>query len=352
MKSRDLVYAVYEDGFYDRLPLHFESIKKNHEAKLGDVLLGHGWVSLWEDWFYSGGPFRRREGERLLEWVERLDVETDYSWPSESDVVDSCVKGFKENVEPFYRKNLFIVFEVVGPTEYSEYSMMPPRPESGYKYDLAYHNLDFSKLLLLNRKKAIKLYDKLAKYILEVIKYARELDIVDAVRIADDAFTYSSPIYPTWFMDNCYLKWHRIFVNAVKAKGKKAILHCDGDVTKLGYIRKLAEIYDGIHPLDLCSKSTVEAALNWVNRVSKARRDIGWKAVFHTGISIDLVLNDSIDVKDFVKVVKKMLDKHGPRKIVLSVTHRPYPKRSFGEKLALAKVNAVRKLVGLPEVSL
>ncbi|MCD6513705.1 MAG: hypothetical protein J7L07_02160 [Candidatus Odinarchaeota archaeon] len=61
----------------------------------------------------------------------------------------------------------------------------------------------------------------MAKYTLEVIKYAGELDIVDAIRMADDAFTYSGLIYPTWFMDDCYLKWHRTFVNAVKGKGKK-----------------------------------------------------------------------------------------------------------------------------------
>ncbi|MCD6513704.1 MAG: hypothetical protein J7L07_02155 [Candidatus Odinarchaeota archaeon] len=39
MRSRDLVYAFYENCSYDHLPLHFESIEKSHETKLGDVLL-------------------------------------------------------------------------------------------------------------------------------------------------------------------------------------------------------------------------------------------------------------------------------------------------------------------------
>ncbi len=352
VKSRDLVYYVYEDEITERPPLHFESVEKEHEAKLGDILLGHGWVSLWEDWFYSGGPFRRLKSESLREWVERLDVESGYDWPRIDDVVESCAKGFWDNIEPFKDNGLFIVFEVIGPTEHAEYSMMPPRPESGFKYDLAYHSLDFAKLLLLNRRKAIKLYDILAKYALEVIKYARELDIVDAIRVADDAFTYTGPIYPKWFIEKHYLKWHKIFTDTIKSKGKIAILHCDGDVSSINFIAKLAEIYDGLHPLDLQSKSTVKAALKWASKVAEVRKTIEWKPVFHTGMSIDLIISENVDVKGFLTTVKAFLKAHGKRKLVLSVTHRPYPGRSFSEEHALAKVNAVRKLLGLNEVTL
>ena len=352
MESRDLVYYVYEDKYVEHLPLHFESVEKEHEAKLGDILLGHGWVSLWENWFYSGGPFRRFKSESLREWVERLNVESGYDWPSIDDAVESCAKGFWDNIEPFKNSGLFIIFEVIGPTEYAEYSMMPPRPESGFKYDLAYHSLDFAKLLLLNRRKAIKLYDILAKYTLEAIKYARELDIVDAIRVADDAFTYTGPIYPKWFIENHYLKWHKIFTSTIKSKGKIAILHCDGDVSSINFVAKLAEIYDGLHPLDLQSKSTVEAALKWASRVAGVRETIGWKTVFHTGMPVDLIISENVGVEEFLSIVKVFLKTHGERKLILSVTHRPYPGRSFSEPLALAKVNAVRKLMGLSEVKL
>ena len=77
--SRELVHSVYEGGGVGRLPLHFESIEKEHEAKSGDVLLGHGWISLWENWFYDGGPFRRLKGESVSEWVDRLDVESGFN---------------------------------------------------------------------------------------------------------------------------------------------------------------------------------------------------------------------------------------------------------------------------------
>jgi len=352
MDSRELVYLVYEGGVPERTPLHFESVDKVHEARLGDVLLGHGWVSLWQDWFYEGGPFHRRENEGLRDWVERLDVDAGFDWPSVDEVVESCVKNYEENLKGIPRKGLFVVFEVVGPTEYAEYSMMPPRPESGFVHDLAFHRLDFSKLLILDRKKAVRLYDKLAEYTLEVVKRACELDEVDGVRVADDAFTYTGPMYPPWFMDNHYLRWHEKFVNAIKARGKKALLHCDGDVTARGYVSKLTEIYDGIHPLDLCSKSTVESALKWASRVIEARKTVGWSTVFHTGIPIDLIMNNDVTVEGVERVVGEFLSKHTRKMLVLSVTHRPYPGRSFAEPDALSKVNAIRKLVGLPPVSL
>jgi len=352
ISGRELVYKVYEGEEVGRSPLHFESVEKEHEAKLGDILLGHGWISLWENWFYDGGPFRRLNGESVGEWVDRLDVEAGFNWPSIDEVIESSYEGFWGNVKPFKGKDLFIVYEIIGPTEHAEYSMMPPRPESGFKYDLAYHNLDFAKLLVANRKKAIRLYDILAKYTLELAKFASELEIVDAVRVADDAFAYTGSIYPKWFMENHYLRWHRLFTNAIKHRGKKAILHCDGDVSSMNFVAKLAEIYDGIHPLDVHTKSTPESAIQWARKVANIRRNIGWKAVFHTGISIDLVVNDNVSVEEFVKTVKFYIQQHGMKMLVLSVTHRPYPGRSFSEPLALAKVNAVRKLMGLNEVRL
>ncbi len=354
MESRDLVYMVYDYGEAPRVPVHFESIDKRHEALLSDVLLGHGWAGVWENWFVEGGPFRRLEGEGVRDWVLKLNVESGYEWPSVDEYVESCIKMFMEN----YRsagdraRGLFIVFEVVGPTEYSEYSMMPRRPESGFKLDLAYHRFDFSKLLILSRSKALKLYDKIASYTLEAIKAACELDFIDAVRVADDAFTYTGLIYPKWFMENAYLKWHEKFSNEIRRRGKKAIIHTDGDLTSNDVIKRIAELYDGIHPIDVCSKSTVEASLKWVDKVCIARGKAGWETVFHTGVPIDLLMNNDVTMKDVCRVVEYFLSKHGSRSLVLSVTHRPYPGRSFSENSVLEKVNAVRRLVGLESVSL
>ena len=354
MDSRDLVYMVYESGEAPRVPVHFESTDKRHEALLGDVLLCHGWAGVWEDWFVNGGPFRRLEGEGIREWVLRLDVESGYEWPSVDEYVESCLKMFMDNYESAGDRagELFIVFEVVGPTEYSEYSMMPKRPESGFKLDLAYHRFDFSKLLILSRSKALKLYDKIASYTLEAIKAACELDFIDAVRVADDAFTYTGLIYPKWFMENAYLKWHERFSNEIRRRGKKAIIHTDGDLTSNGMIKRIAELYDGIHPIDVCSKSTVEASMKWVDRVCSARESIGWRTVFHTGVPIDLLMDNEVKTEDVARVVEYFLKKHGSRRLVLSVTHRPYPGRSFSEDLVLEKVNAVRRLVGLEKLLL
>ncbi len=92
---------------------------------------------------------------------------------------------------------------------------MPEKPPSGLNLGLAYHTFDFGVLTVVDRIKARKLYDKIANYVLELIKAGAEIEWVDALRVADDAFTYSGLIYPKWFMDEFYVPWHMKFTNEI-----------------------------------------------------------------------------------------------------------------------------------------
>ncbi len=349
MKSRKLVEMVYSGLEPKRVPVHFETVEKRQEAALGDVLLGHAWVPRWGEFFDEGGPFRRGDKE-LTKWVKELDIEGSYNWPSVEEIVQETLYKFREAIENFKDLDKFIVFEVIGPTEQSEYFLCPPKPPSGFDLDLSYHMFDFGVLTIMDKEKAKELYDKLAIYVLELIRAGAELEWVDAVRVADDAFTYEGPIYPEWFMESLYIPWHRKFTNEIHRKGKYAILHTDGNVLTRDYIKILSEMYDGLHPLDLAKKSTVMDAMQWIDSVVKARKSLERATVFHTGIPIDLMMLGDISVSDVLQVVSTFLEKHGRRNLVLSVTHRPYPKRDFLESLVFEKVKAVRRLVGLPEV--
>ena len=340
---------VYEGLEPERIPVHFETIEKTLEAALGDILLGHAWVPRWGRFFDEGGPFKR--GNRSLkEWAEELDIEEGYDWPSVDDIVRETVDGFRRSLEGLMEVGKFVIFEVIGPTEQSEYFLCPQKPPSGFSLDLAYHLFDFGVLTVIEREKARKLYDKIAGYVLELIKAGSEMEWIDAVRVADDAFSYTGHIYPEWFMEELYVPWHRRFTAEIHKRGKYAIIHTDGDVLSRNYLKVLSRIYDGIHPLDLAKKGTVEDAMRWVDRVAEARGSAG-DAVFHTGIPIDLMMLDSVSPSDVLLVVSALLRKHGKKNLVLSVTHRPYPRRSFLENHVFEKVRAIRRLVGLPELN-
>ena len=207
--------------------------------------------------------------------------------------------------------------------------------------DLSWHRFDFALLYRINPAKAAELYSRISKYILELVKAASELDVVDAVRVADDMAAYTGPIYPRGFYEELYLPWHRRFTDSVKKRGKHAILHCDGNYMFL--LPQLSELYDALHPIDFHPKSSVEDALKWAEIIGKARSLSS--AVFFTGIPIDLLMDPEVGPEDMVCVVRRVLKAHGPRRLVLASTHRPYPGRSYMEPQATEKIQAVIRLV-------
>ncbi len=124
MKSKRLVEMVYEELEPPRIPIHFETTEKLQEAMLGDVLLGHAWVPKWRGFFDNGGPFRR-SNEELAAWIKELDIEGGYDWPSVEEEVQETIQEFKKSIEDLRKLSRFVVLEVIGPTEQSEYFLCP-----------------------------------------------------------------------------------------------------------------------------------------------------------------------------------------------------------------------------------
>ncbi|RLE57168.1 MAG: hypothetical protein DRJ40_02285 [Thermoprotei archaeon] len=346
MNSKRVVYEVFERGEGAWIPMHVESDSKDEEYFLGDVVGIGAKIREWRRYNSIGGPFRRFENESLTDWCSRVYCDS-YPWPSTDDVVNEAVTTFLAEARR-YSSEKFIICKILGPTETAEAFFAPPQSSRARELGQIYHRFDFALYLKLRYSEATKIYDRIASYILELVKACAELDIVDAVRIADDVCWYGGTLYNWDFVRDKYLYWHRLFANAIKRRGKYAILHTDGDITRNNLVRELASIYDALHPLDLCPKSTVDAAYRWVGRIIEVRKllsDLSKRTVFFTGLPIDLIFNDSIVVSELTKLVEYFLKMHGKRDLVIATTHRPYPGRSYSEDLPRKKVQAVRELL-------
>ena len=84
----------------------------------------------------------------------------------------------------------------------------------------------------------------------------------------------------------------------------------------------------------------------WLNRVVELHRKLierNYKTIFITGIPIELIFNDNVSVNDVVSFVENFVLKHGTKLLLLSTTHRPFPKRSYSEELPRRKALEIRK---------
>jgi len=331
---------VFEGLEPPRPPLHVESDDKAFEASMSDALGAGVRVAEWRGFFEAGGPFHRREGEPLGSWLDRVSADA-YEWPDPSEVAARAVEGFLRRVRGL-AEGKFLILKVLGPTETAEGFFAPPSGERGRALGQQLHRFGFGALYALRRSEALRIYGRIAETVLEVVKAGAELEGVDAVRIADDAATYAGPTYSRSFYEEAYLPWHERFAGAIRGSGKRAILHCDGDLRKGGLLERLARLYEGLHPLDLTPKSTPAEAARWVEEVAAARGAAG-SLVFFTGAPVDLVFNDEVSVEAFLEVPLSLLKAHGPRLLVVATTHSEYPGRSYGEELPRRKVEALRE---------
>ncbi len=343
MNSRELVIKVFEGEEPERVPTHFESGNKDEEAALSDVIGIGAKVSEWRKFYRTGGPFRRLEGESLLSWASRIRVDA-YDWPPIDQVVNSAISAFEREAKRFVGR-YFMMGKVLGPAETCEGFFAPKQPPEAEAYDEIMHRFDFALYMKLRFNEAIKIFEKVAKYVLELVKAVAEIEYVDAVRVADDAAAYTGAVYDRRFYE-VYLRWHREFANAIKSRGKFAVVHCDGDIERAGLLEHFARDYNAIHPLDLQPKVTVEDCVKWHKRIVDVRRKLAEKGltpVFFTGVPIDLIFREDIAAQDLAHAVKNFVASHGKKFLVIATTHSPYPGRSYGEEGARAKVEAIRK---------
>ncbi|KXB04731.1 hypothetical protein AKJ48_01545, partial [candidate division MSBL1 archaeon SCGC-AAA261O19] len=223
-------------------------------------------------------------------------------------------------------------------------------PPISFPSDMTYpslsrHCFDFSTLREIRPEKARSLYDKVAEYILELVKVGTELDYVDAIRVADDLCSYVGPNYSREFIETDYLRWHREFARIAQKKEKYSKLHTDGNLLVGGLMKKLSKIYDAIHPLDFMPKITLTDSLKWVDSIVEAR-SLSGGMIFFTGIPIEVMFREESSPGQIGETVRKLLQEHGRKRLVLSNTHRPYPGRSFNEAGAILKAKIVKEEAG------
>jgi hypothetical protein len=319
MDSKALVADAMR-GKGTRIPLYFWLADPKLEAKVGDIVGIRCWFKHL-DFLEKGGPFKRG-AETRREWCDRLHPD-EYEWPDLDDLIKKMDKIVAETLKVNRTKSFQL--EVLGPTEYSEYSCSSGKTPQGRRLDQVSHQFDFSVLTVLDPRKAEMIHSRFFKLLLEVARWTTEYDAIDSVRIADDFCSYAGSIYRPDFTRTIIQRQVELGQAIIKG-GKYSVLHSDGDLTK--YLVELVQGYSGFHPLDIKSKSTLEDALDWATELATVRQLLPDTVLF-TGIPVDLLCNSQVSADELVEVAKHVIDTVGPERLVLTTTHRPYPGCSF-----------------------
>jgi hypothetical protein len=311
------------------IPLYFWLADPKLEARVGDIVGVRCWFKHL-DFLEKGGPFKRG-AETRREWCDRLQPD-EYEWPTIDDLITEMDEIVADTLKVDQMKSFQL--EILGPSEYSEYSCSFGKTPQGRGLDQVSHQFDFSVLTVLDPRKAEMIHTRFFELLLQVAKRATEYDAIDSVRIADDFCSYRGSVYRPDFTRTIV---HRLveFGQAVIKGGKYSVLHSDGDLTK--YLAELVQGYSGLHPLDIKSKSTLADALDWAAALATVRQLLP-DTTFFTGIPVDLLCNSQVSADELVEVVKHVIDAVGPERLVLTTTHRPYPGWSFRDFEEKARV--------------
>ena len=319
MSSRELVLQVFR-GEATRIPIYFWLGDPIQEAKVGDIVGVRCWFES-ENFLCDGGPFKRAE-LGYLEWSEQLNVEA-FDWPDLDSVLQEVNQKIRKTVKIDKGKSFQV--EILGPTEYSEYSCSPGQTEIAKRLNQVFHRFDFAVLTKLNPDKAKHIHDRFFEIVLAAAEEAAEHESIDSVRIADDFCDYHGSFYDPQFT-KIVVERQVELATAIKAKGKYAVLHADGNI--IPYLNHLGGEFDGLHPLDVYPKSTLLDAFTWASKLQEVRETL-LETVFFTGIPIDLLCYKQIGADGLIKVIMQVISNVGNRRLVLTTTNRPYPVWAF-----------------------
>jgi hypothetical protein len=330
MDSRALVAEAMQGGA-TRIPLYFWLADPKLEARVGDIVGVRCWFERL-NFLEKGGPFKRG-AETRREWCDRLQPD-EYAWPTLDDLITEMDEAVACTLEVNRTKSFQL--ELLGPSEYSEYSCSSGKTPLGRGLDQVSHQFDFSVLTVLDPRKAEIIHRRFFELLFEMAKRATEYDAIDSVRIADDFCSYAGSVYRPDFTQRIVQRQVELGQAIIKG-GKYSVLHSDGDLIK--YLPELVRGYLGLHPLDIKSKSTLADAVNWATALAAVRQLLP-ETVFFTGIPVDLLCNSQVSADELVEVVRHVIDAVGRKRLVLTTTHRPYPGysfRDFEEKAAAIK---------------
>lgn len=338
--SSRMVVSQTMRGKPTRIPVYFWLADPKPEATTGDIVGVRCWFKCL-DFLEGGGPFKRGP-ETRREWCDRLQPEQ-YDWPTVDDLVSEMNEFVADALKVDAGKSFQL--EILGPTEYSEYSCSPGKTSELRKLNQVSHQFDFSVMTVLDSRKADMIHSRLFSILLEAAKRATEYEEIDSVRIADDFCSYAGSNYRPEFTERIISR--QIELGRVVLKGGKySVLHSDGDLRK--YLEALGRAYSGLHPLDVRSKSTVTDALEWAGALREVRQMLP-ETVFFTGIPVDLLCNSNVSADELIDVVKRVVDSVGSDRLVLTTTHRPYPGWSFRD--FEQKAHAVKEFAQIVFVS-
>lgn len=316
------------------IPVYYWLADPELEASIGDVVGVRCWFKSL-DFLENGGPFRKG-AETRREWCYRLEPDK-YDWPEADTLSSEMDQIVAETVKVDETKSFQL--EILGPTEYAEYSCSQGKTAQARKLGQVSHQFDFGVLTVLDPQKADSIHRRFFNLILAVAKRATEYEAVDSVRIADDFCAYSGSIYRPDFTE-AILRRQIELARAITHRGKYSVLHSDGDLR--AYLTVLGKAYSGLHPLDLRSKATVADAHEWAIMLEAVRESLP-ETVFFTGIPIDLLCNSQVTAEELVGVVRHVVGSVGPNRLVLTTTHRPYPGWSFQD--FEEKAQAIRRFL-------
>jgi len=339
-EKKESIKGVFNGRIPDEIPLNIELGVPEIEAQYGDVVNVSCRISHFRRFYQAGGPFRRTEAS-VRKWAKGFDIHT-YDWPDPKEIVNTLREQITVTVKRF--GNRFIICKILGPTETAEAFCASGQDKQTRHLNQVQHNFDFSMLSFLNLESAVELHKRISGYVRECIKTIGSLIEVDAIRIADDAFDYHRPLYPRNFMETVYLPGHEILANLIHNLGKYGIIHCDGNILILNIAKRLSDYYDGFHPLDLVSRITQKDTRNWIRSLKEARAVLP-ESVFFTGIPIELIYDPRISIEEFCDVCRKVILTLGKRYLVLSTTHRPFPRFSIETQGVKKKLRSIRKLL-------
>ena len=165
-----------------RIPLYFWLADPLLEASVGDIVGIRCWFEQF-NFLDRGGPFKRG-AETRREWCDRIQPAA-YGWPTVNGLVTEMERIIADTTKVNGNKSFQL--EILGPTEYSEYSCSPGMSSKERRMDQVSHQFDFSVLTVLDSRKADMIHRRFFDLLLDLTRRATEYQSICLLYTSDAA---------------------------------------------------------------------------------------------------------------------------------------------------------------------